>query len=104
MGEGFTVLEDDGVVIGGEEGTSQSITKVPIFVGKLYVSSNKGSMWTTSDLETLWDSIGIKYIFKLRDIMRLGRNRKYIYSRKKIWLEKKGTCSKKKKKKKKKKT
>ena len=39
--------------------------------------------------------------FRLRDIMRLDRNRKNIYSRKKIWLENKGICSKKKKKKKK---
>ena len=44
-----------GVVVGeGEEDASHSKTEVPIFIRKLYVSSNKRSMWTSSDLKTLW--------------------------------------------------
>ena len=56
------VLKDAGVVVGGEGRTSQSRTKVRVTMEKLYVSSNKWSMSTSSNLKTLWDSVWIKKV------------------------------------------
>lgn len=59
MGEKwFIVSEGVEVAIEGEKEVCWLGTKVLVFVGKLSISSNKGSMWTSLELlETLWNMI-----------------------------------------------